>query len=48
MFRRIFALALIVAGVLSCRTVPVTGRSQFILIPNAEMQAMSYQQYDTF
>ena len=33
---------------LSCSTVPLTGRSQLNMIPNNEMLAMSYQQYDQF
>ena len=33
---------------LSCSTVPLTGRSQLNMIPNSEMLAMSYQQYDLF
>lgn len=33
---------------LSCSTVPVTGRSQLNLIPDESMLAMSLQQYDEF
>ena len=32
----------------SCSTVPITGRSQLSLIPDSEMLAMSFQQYDLF
>lgn len=32
----------------SCSTVPLTGRSQLNMIPNSEMLAMSFQQYDKF
>jgi len=32
----------------SCSTVPLTGRSHLIMIPNSEMLAMSFQQYDAF
>lgn len=32
----------------SCRSVPVTGRSQLNLIPTSEMLSMSYQQYGDF
>ena len=32
----------------SCSTVPITGRSQLSLVPESEMQSMSYQQYDAF
>jgi len=33
---------------ISCSTVPITGRSQLSLIPDSEMLAMSFQQYDQF
>ena len=33
---------------LSCSTVPLTGRSQLNMIPNSEMLSMSFQQYDQF
>jgi predicted Zn-dependent protease len=33
---------------ISCSTVPLTGRSQLNMIPDSEMLAMSYQQYDEF
>ena len=33
---------------ISCSTVPLTGRSQLSLIPDSEMLAMSFQQYDQF
>ncbi len=32
----------------SCSTVPITGRSQLNLIPDSEMLAMIFQQYDQF
>jgi len=32
----------------NCSTVPLTGRSQLNMIPNSEMLAMSFQQYDQF
>lgn len=32
--------------VYSCSTVAVTGRKQLALVPNSELNAMSYQQYD--
>ncbi|HEX6791348.1 MAG TPA: M48 family metallopeptidase [Candidatus Krumholzibacteria bacterium] len=32
----------------SCSSVPITGRKQLSLVPESEMQAMSYQQYDQF
>lgn len=34
--------------VISCSTVPITGRNQFNLIPNSQMLATSFQQYDEF
>ena len=33
---------------LSCSTVPVTGRKQLILVPSSTMRSMSFQQYDEF
>ena len=33
---------------ISCSTVPLTGRSQLNMIPDNEMLAMSFQQYDQF
>jgi len=33
---------------ISCSTVPLTGRSQLNMIPSSEMLAMSFQQYDQF
>jgi predicted Zn-dependent protease len=44
----IIALLVILAFVLSCSTVPVTGRTQLDLIPNSTLLPMSYQQYDEF
>jgi predicted Zn-dependent protease len=41
----LIALSLLV---ISCSTVPLTGRSQLNMISNSEMLAMSYQQYDQF
>src|SRR5262245_49824590 len=32
----------------SCSSVPITGRHQLSLVPESEMQTMSYQQYDQF
>jgi predicted Zn-dependent protease len=32
----------------ACSTVPITGRKQLNIIPDSEMLAMSYQQYDQF
>ncbi|MEJ2544521.1 MAG: M48 family metallopeptidase [Calditrichaceae bacterium] len=33
---------------IACTTVAITGRQQFTLIPDAEMNAMSFSQYDEF
>ncbi len=41
----ILLLAIFIA---SCHTVPLTGRKQLDLIPNASMLEMSFQQYDQF
>lgn len=47
---KILFSALIISSLmlLSCSTVPLTGRSQLNMIPNSEMLTMSYQQYDQF
>lgn len=34
--------------IISCSTVPITGRKQLSLIPNSQMLSMSYQQYGDF
>lgn len=49
MWRRANLLVLIVSlFIISCSTVPVTGRKQLNLIPQSEMLSMSFQQYDQF
>jgi len=46
---KILFLSIITAfSILSCSTVPLTGRSQLNLIPSNEMLSLSYQQYDQF
>jgi predicted Zn-dependent protease len=45
---KIVPITLIFALVMSCNTVPVTGRKQFTIIPDNELMAMSFQQYDEF
>ncbi|MDO9026825.1 MAG: M48 family metallopeptidase [bacterium] len=45
---KIFASMAIVALVVSCSTVAITGRQQLNLVPDSEMTAMSFQQYDQF
>jgi predicted Zn-dependent protease len=39
-----FALCLLIA----CATVPLTGRNQLILIPDSQVMALSFDQYDQF
>ena len=34
--------------IVSCSTVPITGRKQLSLIPGSTMLSMSFQQYDDF
>lgn len=50
--KRIIALFVIIYSssilLISCSTVPLTGRSQLNMIPDSEMLAMSFQQYDQF
>ncbi|WP_020530682.1 M48 family metallopeptidase [Flexithrix dorotheae] len=48
MLKIIFSLTLVCALVFSCSTVPVTGRKQVMLVSPAEVQAMSFSQYDQF
>jgi len=45
---RILAIAAIVLFLVSCSTVPLTGRKQLNMIPSNELMAMSYQQYGDF
>jgi predicted Zn-dependent protease len=42
------AFLLLSIFVISCSTVPITGRKQLSLIPNSQMLSMSYQQYGDF
>ena len=48
MFRNIICAAFITAGLVSCSTNAVTGRSQFKLLPESEVQSMATQEYQTF
>ncbi len=41
-------MVLLSLWVVSCSTVPVTGRRQLTIIPSGTMLSMSYQQYDEF
>jgi len=46
---RYTALVFIISLLLiSCTTVPLTGRHQLNLMPDSSMLAMSFQQYDKF
>lgn len=48
-YKSCISLYLIISFLLlSCSTVPVTGRKQLILIPDFTMLSMSFQQYDEF
>ena len=47
--RMIVSVSILLLGAVllaACATVPVTGRKQLSLIPDSQMNAMSYQQYD--
>ena len=45
---QLISLSLITAITFSCSTVPVTGRKQLAFIPDSELMAMSFQQYNDF
>lgn len=48
-FGRIFIAFLVINSIIvACSTVPLTNRSQFNIIPDSEMLAMSFSQYDAF
>lgn len=46
--KSLIVLILLETIIVACSTVPVTGRRQLNIIPDSEMLAMSYQQYDKF
>ncbi len=48
MIKRITAFFLAVSAVVACSTNPVTGRSQFKLVPEQQLQSMATQQYQQF
>ncbi len=48
MIKRMTALFLIIAAFIACSTNPVTGRSQFKLVSEQELQAMATQEYRQF
>lgn len=45
---RILAMCVVITTFISCSTNPVTGRSQFKLVPESELQNMANQQYRQF
>jgi len=47
-FKIIIAFITVQLIIVACSTVPLTGRKQLNMIPNNEMLAMSFQQYDQF
>jgi len=47
-FLTVTACIVIAALLISCSTVPITGRKQLNIIPSGEMLSMSFQQYDQF
>jgi predicted Zn-dependent protease len=46
MYVSVSALVMVAVLLAACATVPITGRRQLSLISDAEMNAMSFQQYD--
>ena len=45
---KLITLMVILLAIISCTTVAVTGRKQFTIIPDSEMNAMSFAQYSQF
>jgi predicted Zn-dependent protease len=43
-----FVLFIFSFFVISCSTVPITGRKQLSLVPSSQILSLSYQQYDEF
>lgn len=48
MIRRLASVVLLSAVLVSCKKNPLTGKSQFALIPEATLSAMATQEYTTF
>jgi len=46
--RNLFCLLCVLFCIVSCSTVPITGRTQLSLVPPSSMLSMSLQQYDEF
>ncbi|MBD3223401.1 MAG: M48 family metalloprotease, partial [Caldithrix sp.] len=48
MLKKMFVSSIILAVVVACSTVPITGRKQLNVIPKSQMHAMSFNSYDDF
>ena len=48
MRRHFFAVLAIFCSILSCQTVPITGRQQLSIVPSDTLMSMSYTEYDDF
>lgn len=48
MYKKIIAFTLAVFMMVACTTVPITGRRQFNLVSDAQMQSLSYDAYNQF
>jgi predicted Zn-dependent protease len=48
MIQRIIAIFVLTAIIISCSTNPLTGKKQFTLLPETEIQAMATQEYQQF
>jgi predicted Zn-dependent protease len=48
MIRRITTFFIAASALIACSTNPITGRQQFKLVPEAELQSMATQQYQQF
>jgi predicted Zn-dependent protease len=46
--KQLTVLMVLAAMILACSTVPITGRKQFAVIPESQINAMSFSQYDQF
>ncbi len=48
MYKKIISFSIAVVMMVSCTTVPITGRRQLNLVSDAQMQQLSYDAYDQF
>jgi len=46
--KALIAFVILNSIIIACSTVPLTNRTQLNMIPDSELQAMSYQQYGEF